>query len=51
MHFLFVFTFLSHFSNAQDIDLNELVDLPEINLKGVGRCNGKSFRTGADSNS
>jgi len=46
MHFLFVFTFLSHFSNAQEIDLNELVDLPEINLKGVGRCNGKSFSCG-----
>lgn len=45
MRVIFIFTFLSHFSHAQD-EINELVELPDINLKGVGRCHGKHFSCG-----
>lgn len=45
MRVLIIFTFLSHFSHAQD-GINELVEMPDINLKGVGRCHGKHFSCG-----
>ena len=43
MHLFNILILLSEFSKAQDIS-EFPVELPDISLKGVGRCHGKHFR-------
>ena len=47
MRFLNILILLSEISRAQDIS-EFPVELPDISLKGVGRCHGKHFRNGVE---